>query len=550
MSRQLAGLVLLVLAVAACSSGAESSQQASVSVASIDEGSSVELVPTGADLRAGCRRAADLLGFRVPCPTRLPRASVPTRCEVPPAFRDSEADPKEGCALGEGFLLEPSGIGHLVIQGERGAFQADCGGRGPDPRVTVQGHEAFLIDCPDTAGLHGGHVLLRWAEEGTFVIVSLHGHTELNRRLVQEIGAGIELVGPDEADLVGTASVEGGAAAGDSRSGWRCLARSPLTARSGHSAVWTGAEMIVLGGSPAHRASVMDGAAYEPRTDTWRTIADAPLLDRERHTAVWTGKEMIVWGGDREGGLVALDDGAAYDPAADTWRPIADSPLEGRFGHTAVWTGREMIVFGGFAGSEFGDAAAYHPAADKWRRLRGWKARWDHSATWTGREMIVWGGDGSQEYEDDGGAYHPASNRWRELPDSPLEGRILHSAVWTGSEMLIVGGASNLSLSAVAAAYAPARERWRRLPPPPVGFPSGHEAVWTGRELILWGGRTRGAAYNPERDVWRLLPRPRLERRIEHTTLWTGREVIVWGGEACNDGCYQSAGAAYVPPAP
>jgi hypothetical protein len=49
-------------------------------------------------------------------------------------------------------------------------------------------------------------------------------------------------------------------------------------------------------------------------------------------------------------------------------------------------------------------------------------------------------------------------------------------------------------------------------------------------------------------DEWRPLPRPRLEGRIEHTVVWTGREVIVWGGEACNDGCYQSDGAAYVPP--
>jgi calcineurin-like phosphoesterase family protein len=109
--------------------------------------------------------------------------------------------PKEGCALGEGFLLEPQGmesptVSHLVIQGNWDAFQSDCGDRDPYRRVTVRGHKALLIECPDTAGLHAGHVLLRWVEEGTFVIVSVHGHTVANRQFVQRVAASIEIVGP------------------------------------------------------------------------------------------------------------------------------------------------------------------------------------------------------------------------------------------------------------------------------------------------------------------------------------------------------------------
>lgn len=147
------------------------------------------------------------LGFAVPCPKRLPPATAPVRCEVPPAFSGAEVKPKEGCALGDGFILEPQGlvnpaISHLVIEGSRDAFQSDCGEENPHRRVTVRGHEALLIECPETAGLHAGHVLLRWVEKGTFVTVSSHGHTDANRQLIQEIGAGVEIVGPDDVELV------------------------------------------------------------------------------------------------------------------------------------------------------------------------------------------------------------------------------------------------------------------------------------------------------------------------------------------------------------
>jgi hypothetical protein len=56
--------------------------------------------------------------------------------------------------------------------------------------------------------------------------------------------------------------------------------------------------------------------------ETWVPIAmsGAPS-PRLGHTAVWTGTEMIVWGGFGRDG--ELEDGAAFDPARGTWRSIA-----------------------------------------------------------------------------------------------------------------------------------------------------------------------------------------------------------------------------------
>ena len=67
---------------------------------------------------------------------------------------------------------------------------------------------------------------------------------------------------------------------------------------------------------------------------------------RSLHTAVWTGQEMIVWGG--YDGRKILNSGGIYNPQTNTWQPISieNSPAARSF-HTAVWTGQEMIVWSG-----------------------------------------------------------------------------------------------------------------------------------------------------------------------------------------------------------
>jgi hypothetical protein len=68
------------------------------------------------------------------------------------------------------------------------------------------------------------------------------------------------------------------------------------SARGAHSAVWTGAEMIIWGGASA--GELRSGSRWNPTNGTWRTVGDfnAPSA-RRFHVAAWTGAEMIVWGG-------------------------------------------------------------------------------------------------------------------------------------------------------------------------------------------------------------------------------------------------------------
>ena len=131
--------------------------------------------------------------------------------------------------------------------------------------------------------------------------------------------------------------------------GWTLtnVATAPV-ARTWHTAVWDGSRMIVWGGRNSLTVSpVQSGGRYAPAGDSWAatTTSGAPS-GRFDHTAVWTGMEMIVWGGSGAAGK--LGDGAAYDPVGDSWRalPATFAPTP-RSLHTAVWTGTAMIVWGG-----------------------------------------------------------------------------------------------------------------------------------------------------------------------------------------------------------
>src|SRR5437879_5095082 len=123
-------------------------------------------------------------------------------------------------------------------------------------------------------------------------------------------------------------------------------------ARYLHTAVWTGSEMIVWSGSDNSNVTTVfnTGATYNPSTNSWTATSttNAPEA-RAGHTAVWTGSEMIVWGGGfRDLIPHYLNTGGKYNPATDSW--IATSRTNaptGREFHTAVWTGSEMIVWGG-----------------------------------------------------------------------------------------------------------------------------------------------------------------------------------------------------------
>jgi len=118
------------------------------------------------------------------------------------------------------------------------------------------------------------------------------------------------------------------------------------SARFGHTAIWTGSEMIIWGGYNGFRLA--DGGRYNPALNTWTAIppefvpngGSLRINARMRHTAVWTGTEMIIWGGQY------LRDDWRYNPVVPSWTRVstngAPTPREL---HIAVWTKPSLCVF-------------------------------------------------------------------------------------------------------------------------------------------------------------------------------------------------------------
>ena len=343
-------------------------------------------------------------------------------------------------------------------------------------------------------------------------------------------------------------------------------------ARTEHTAVWTGTEMIVWGGEIIGGQSTGTGGRYDPEQDLWTATAAAEGLPTQRsgHTAVWTGIEMIVWGGEDPVALLQDPVGGRYDPATNSWTPTSavDAPT-GRSHHTAVWTGDSMLVWGGLSGSldDLKNASAldsggrYNPLADSWEATLTDGAtpapRYGHTSVWTGTELIVWGGRGDGEVVlDDGGVL--AFDGWTAIVPGPVAARYQHTAVWTGSEMIVWGGTDDSSVLNTGGRYDPATEMW--VATSTSGAPSarrGHTVVSTGTGMIVWGGSTNsdgttsansqrsGAHYDFAGDAWSAtslganVPLP----RTFHTAVWTGTEMIVWGG--ARSGTAQDTGGRY-----
>src|SRR4051812_5461424 len=94
---------------------------------------------------------------------------------------------------------------------------------------------------------------------------------------------------------------------------WRPFNAGPLSVRNDSVAVWTGTEMIVIGGINVENEQLLtDGAAYNPTTDTWRSIASLPNAVRPL-SAVWTGNDVIVWSSATFVLSGTLTDGMAYN---------------------------------------------------------------------------------------------------------------------------------------------------------------------------------------------------------------------------------------------
>jgi len=266
--------------------------------------------------------------------------------------------------------------------------------------------------------------------------------------------------------------------------------------------------------------------ASDPQIGHWQAVDPGPLATRGEPQAVWTGSEVIVVGGLVIDQYQALSDGAAFDPVTGRWRRIADRPAPGRVRH-AAWTGTEMFTFG-TEGIELGNlttAFAYNPATDRWRPVALPPPKATGNIVWTGRRLLAWQPGGAVP----GALYDPATNRWSPMPAiSVPRAATAGAAVWTGHELAVEGAVTPEHGGPVEQRlflFDPEQGTWRVSSKPPIEL-----SMWLSLPPDLVDGRvvvtTRPATaapgaipggqwfrdntliYDPAGDSWRRVPAP------------------------------------------
>jgi hypothetical protein len=224
---------------------------------------------------------------------------------------------------------------------------------------------------------------------------------------------------------------------------------------------------------------------------------------------VWTGSEVLVLGGaDLAAGLA---DGAAYDPAADTWRPVPAAPrapgppVGGALGDASLrvaWTGDRAVVVPPatpFAATGAG-LLTYAPATGTWSELPPFGSV---------VQVLAVGNAGADlsavvlDYQTGNGLLHrlaPDGAAWTGDPDGPPLGRDQPPAVEGGGRLWLAWAGENREAVAV---YDLAEGTWALTPdrPDPLGGEGGggplvqleaRDVAWTGDELVLLAGRSPG----------------------------------------------------------
>lgn len=329
-----------------------------------------------------------------------------------------------------------------------------------------------------------------------------------------------------------------GAAYDPATRAWRLLTPPPAGVRGGgaNAAVWTADQMLVwASNSPDGPAGA---ALYNPVADTWRTLPSGPLGAREGHATVWTGKELLVVGGHR-GDAGAEPVAAALDPRAGTWRVVSAFARYAFFGGPsgAVWDGREAIVMGNVSQCpERGSACAetratllaYDPVTGLVREIPLPAPSADFGSdtaasltpiAWTGTEVIFTAAaPGSAQII----RYNPTIGSWDgvtpgtcHIVDNPAQGHGCRD--------------------------------WRNGPAAPCVIAGGQSAWFDGRYVAPCGADGL-QVYRPDANAWEwrsLTPGPSpLTTRWGSTIVSTDDQLIVWGGASNEPGNPMSADGA------
>ncbi len=310
--------------------------------------------------------------------------------------------------------------------------------------------------------------------------------------------------------------------------GWELMSEAPISSRVGHVAVSTGEAMVVWGGSSygqAGREVFADGASYSYETGEWTRVPPAPLGGRSGAVAVWTGDEVIVVGGfdaQRE----PLTEPVAWNPGSNTWRIVPAPELVWTGAIGAAWVGDTLVVVGMAPAGETTDGSEVvaldvdSGAVRELGRVPGAIEARARAVEWTGNHVLVVSGVDGQPVTID--ALDPVGGSWDPTVTTQAPGLDFDSdrVVWTGTDLIIVNNRSE------GVRFRPG-DRIAPIPAAPgaVTYPAAAVTesivsvgdLWLDLEVGTW----HDAGEVPE--PWREFP----------TAVAEGGRYYLWGGDAC-----------------
>ena len=352
---------------------------------------------------------------------------------------------------------------------------------------------------------------------------------------------------------------------------WTPMADAPIPPRANPAAVWTGSEVIVVGGEAAGATVRRDAAAYNPVTNSWRELPSAPADVFPGATALWTGTRVVIVQTENLAIAERPDGGSSYqlpppmtlDPATGQWTRLPDAA----YAHAATDVdGRVIELREGPAGTA--EVVELDPITGETSVVATSPRRgldFDFVRRWrgigsAGRAIFVssdWMPINLAPDVPVGFVVDLASSTIDEIPQPPTGGArrrpafVFAEPTLVARSVLITSGlvmVGNGDIEQAAARYDLVSRQWRLAEPMPkvpmdeAIFKSTRFTTAAGAIVATGGYKPRGVisevdggglriAYDPERDRWVELPEPEIDlHRVGHVAVWTGRSLVVWSG--------------------
>jgi len=354
--------------------------------------------------------------------------------------------------------------------------------------------------------------------------------------------------------------------------GWQILSGHPLSPRTKALGVWTGTEVLVIGGNPEALCgptdscvapsfdALTDGMAVDPVAGTWRSIADAPVPILQA-SAVTVDDHLY---------LLATDDRQFTDQVflryvigEDQWETLPP-PSTGNAWYQLISTGDSVVAYPGSDENGEQPDLLFDPETQSWVELPPdpLSPSFDRLYVANGDRLILM----AKDLEPNPGSEGPSLARVAELDLDTgaweTQGRSEILGTWDGVDLgsTIVfpwsgqadGGEVNNwgRFYPFGGTYEPGSGRWSPLPDPAQNDSFEIAGIVNGEQASF--NSSTGAVLDLEQGSWLDLPAlPDADSHFaERTVVAAGNQLFVFGGESWSGGSAVTAATYLIDPTP